>query len=469
MRRRTPLLVASLLVLAAGLTAAEPAWAQSAMAPQDTVPAQDLAPSHDLLLASTPAPRPITLAEAIELARRNSLVRVQARGRSRTAAAQVRSAYGAFVPTLSVTGGGTRQLPESGDRTRIDNGQVIVLPATPWSYNTTIGSSLQLFDGGRRLFELHQAHAEQDAAETNENAQQFEAVLEAKQEYFNVLAWREAEAAAAVQLEQAEQQLKTAVLRVRAGSATRSDSLRSVIQVSTARLAISEARNNVVVANASLTRAVGSPEPVTAASEDSTSLVGLSVGEAELVRLVEQSPSVKQAKADLDVAQAGQKVARTGYIPTVNAAYNYSGSGTERPFAFGSDDFDYNGSLRLSFNIPLFDQLAREESVVRADVAKDNAEATLKDATLAARQSLAQRLADYRNAEERVFTQTATLSTADEDYRVQERRYQVGASTLLDLLASQTLVNQARQDLIRARYDQRVAKAQLEALVGKSL
>ena len=48
-------------------------------------------------------------------------------------------------------------------------------------------------------------------------------------------------------------------------------------------------------------------------------------------------------------------------------------------------------------------------------------------------------------------------------------RYQVGASTLLDLLASQTLVNQARQNLIRARYDQRVAKAQLEALVGRSL
>ena len=426
-------------------------------------------PASDLILASTPAPKPITLAEATELARRNALIRVEARGRARNAAASVRSAYGAFIPSVAITGGGTRQLPEASNRTRIENGQVIVLPATPWSYNTTISSSLQLFDGGRRLFELHQAQAEQDASETNESWQQYQAMLAAKQEYFNVLAWREAEAAAAAQLEQAQQQLKTAVLRVRAGSATRSDSLRSVIQVSDARLTLVEARNNVVVANASLTRAVGSPEPVTAAGEDSTSLVGISVGEAELVRLVEQSPSVEQAKAELDVAIAGQKVARTGYIPTVNASYNYTGSGTERPFAFGTDAFDYNGALRLSFNIPIFDQLAREESVVRADVTKDNAEAALRDAKLAARQDLAQRLADYRNAEERVFTQTATLSTAEEDYRVQERRYQVGASTLLDLLASQTQVNQARQNLIRARFDQRVAKAQLEALVGRPL
>jgi outer membrane protein len=208
---------------------------------------------------------------------------------------------------------------------------------------------------------------------------------------------------------------------------------------------------------------------VTAAGEDSTSLVGISVSEAELVKLVEQSPSVLQAEAELDVASAGQKVARTGYIPTVNASYNYAGSGNERPFAFGTEDFNYNGALRLSFNIPIFDQFVREESVVRANVAKDNAEASLRDAKLAAHQSLAQSLADYRNAEERVFTQTATLSTAEEDYRVQERRYQVGASTLLDLLASQTQVNQARQALIRARLDQRVAKAQLEALVGRSL
>ncbi|HET9940977.1 MAG TPA: TolC family protein [Candidatus Eisenbacteria bacterium] len=449
-----------------GLVLVTPVLAQ--MAAPDSVPAPDVVP-RDQLLASTQEPRPINLAEAVDLARRNSLLRVQARGRSRTAAAAVRSAYGAYLPTLSVTGGGTRQLPESGGRTRIENGQVIVLPATPWSYNTTISSSLQLFDGFRRLNELHQAHAEEDASETNENQQQFQAVLDAKQQYFNVLAWREAESAAIAQLEQAEQQLKAAVLRVRAGTATRSDSLRSVIQVSDARLTLSEARNNVVVANASLTRAVGSDVPVTAASEDSTSLVGISVSEAELVKLVDRSPSVQLAEAELAVASEGQKVARTGYIPTVNASYNYSGSGTERPFAFGTEDFDYNGALRLSFNIPIFDQFVREESVVRANVAKDNAEASLKDAKLAAHQSLAQSLADYRNAEERVFTQTATLSTAEEDYRVQERRYQVGASTLLDLLTSQTTVNQARQTLIRARFDQRVAKATLEALVGRSL
>jgi outer membrane protein len=52
---------------------------------------------------------------------------------------------------------------------------------------------------------------------------------------------------------------------------------------------------------------------------------------------------------------------------------------------------------------------------------------------------------------------------------MQGQRYSVGGSTLLDVLASQTQLDQARRDLIRARYDQRVAKAQIEALIGREL
>ena len=53
--------------------------------------------------------------------------------------------------------------------------------------------------------------------------------------------------------------------------------------------------------------------------------------------------------------------------------------------------------------------------------------------------------------------------------RVQRARYELGASTLLEVLTSQTALDQARTALIRARYDYRVAKAQLEALIGRDL
>ena len=67
------------------------------------------------------------------------------------------------------------------------------------------------------------------------------------------------------------------------------------------------------------------------------------------------------------------------------------------------------------------------------------------------------------------LAQQATLEAAEEDLRVQQQRYGAGNSTLLDVLTSQTQLDQARQALIRARYDQRIAKAELEALVGRDL
>jgi outer membrane protein len=65
--------------------------------------------------------------------------------------------------------------------------------------------------------------------------------------------------------------------------------------------------------------------------------------------------------------------------------------------------------------------------------------------------------------------QQASIAAAEEDLRVQQQRYALGVSTLLDLLTSQAQLNQARQALIQARLDGRIARAQLSALVGRDL
>lgn len=416
------------------------------------------------------APRPVTLAEAVSLAEKNAPRMVQARGRTRQSAAEVRSGYGAFLPRLSFSMSADRRLPSGGPRTQTGPGGVIqVLPAEPWSYGFSTSANIDVFNGGRRVSELNQAKATQDAAESQEIADRFGTMLAAKEAYFSVLAYREAQIAAQAGIDEAEQQFRAAVARVRAGSSTRSDSLRSENQLRNARLTLVETQNNYAAANATLTRVVGTPYPVTAAADDTLSLVGIALGEAQLLQLVESGPDVQVAEAELDVAQSGKSIARAAYLPSISAGYGYRGSGTDSQFGFGDEEFSYTGSLGFNLSLPIFDQFLREEARVRADVAEDNAEAALRDTRLAARENLATYLGAFRTAEQRVLAQTATLSTAEEDLRVQQRRYQVGASTLLDLLTSQAAVNDAREALIRARFDQRVAKAQLEALVGRPL
>ena len=58
---------------------------------------------------------------------------------------------------------------------------------------------------------------------------------------------------------------------------------------------------------------------------------------------------------------------------------------------------------------------------------------------------------------------------AEEDLRVQHSRYEAGASTILDQITSQVNLAEAEAELVSARYDAELARAEIESLVGREL
>lgn len=409
--------------------------------------------------------RPIRLSEAIELAQQNAPAAVQARGQTRTSSAQVRSAYAAFIPSVSLNAGISRQ---GGDRFN-SAGQLVPFAGDPWQYNHGLSLNLDLFDGGQRIHNLKSARAQADAATSNEVGQRYQIALQVKQQFYAVLAAREAEAAARSQLEEAQEQLKAASAKLQARTATRSDSLRSVIQVGNAQLALLTAQNDLRTANASLTRLVGTPFTVTASPEDTVAEAMVPIDSADLLALAENGPAVRQAQAAQVAARASARAARSPYLPTLSASFSLGGSRSDDALSGFAGQYAYQHQFRLGLSYPLFNQFSREEAVVRADVAAQNAEAALRDAKLLARQNLVQYLGALQTAQQQMAIQTASVAAAEEDLRVQKQRYDLGASTLLDVLTSQAALVQARAALIQARYNYRVAKAQLEALIGRDL
>jgi outer membrane protein len=452
--------------LGRGISAQGPARAQAMARPvasRDTV--------RRLSIDSDTAFHPIALQHAIELAQRNAPAAVQARGQIRTANSQVRAAYAAFLPSLSITAGQSNQ---TGDRVGQSGNIVPFNPKHPWSYSTGLRSSLRLFDGGQRLYQISQSKADVGAAEANDVAQQFNVALQVKTQYYAILAARELEAAAGAQLDQAEAQLSAAIARVRAGAATLSDSLRSVIQVGNARLALITAENNLRVASAALTRLVAAPYLVTAETNDTLETQS-PIDSAALVQYALHGPSIEEASAQALSAQAAVRVARAPYLPTVDLAFNRGGSGFA-PYGTGASgdtllnrQYPYANTFSFSASYPLFNNYQRENALTQAKVAKENADASLRDARFAVQANLVQQLASLRAAQERIQIQQASVTSAEEDLRVQQQRYALGASTLLDLLTSQTTLGQQRALLIQARQDYRLARAQIEALIGRDL
>jgi outer membrane protein len=409
--------------------------------------------------------RPISLDDAVKLAQRNSPTTVQAAGTTRSNAASVRTAYMAFIPSLSFTSGASKQ---NGDRFN-PQGELVPFTGAAWQYSSGLRMNVDLLDGGTRFYRLRTAKANVDASEANEVLQQYNVALNVKQQYYAVLAARESESAAKAQLDQATEQLKTASAKVAAGAATKSDSLRAIIQVGNAQLALIQAQNNLNVANASLTRLVATPFVVTATPEDSAQAITLEADSTQISALALRGPSVQQSEASYSAAKASVRSSLSLYVPTVSLSFNRGGNGQDSRFGWGNDRYAYSQTMSFGLNFPFFNQGAREEQIVRSRVNEEVAQAQLRDARLLAQQQLTQYLSAFRSAEQRVRIQLASVAAADEDLRVQQRRYQLGASTFLDVLSSQVTLNQARAALIQARFDARVAKAQIETLTGKDM
>jgi len=425
------------------------------------MPAAVMAQAPDTLAA-----RPIPLREAVALAEQNGLAAIQARGQTRAAASGVRAARGALLPSATISLG---QVNQSGARLDAQGRLVPYLATQPWTYSTGLNSTVNLFDGGRRWNEVKRSRYDVGAAEANEVTQKYSLALQVKTQYYAILAAREAEAAAQAQLQQAQEQLKTSIVRVRAGVATLSDSLRSVIAVGNGQLALITARNNVRVASAGLTRLVGSESLVTAQPSDTLDRGLAPMDSAALASVLDEAPTIRQSEAQLASAQATVKSAKTPYLPSVDLSYSRSGNGFSNTYGVTGNPLAYTNNFNIRLSYTLFNNFQREDALTHAEVTADVMQAQVRDAKLAAQQTLVQQLAALRSAQQRIVIQQATLDASREDLRVQQQRYALGASTLLDVLTSQSTLDAARSALIQARQDVRVARAQLEALVGRDL
>ena len=235
------------------------------------------------------------------------------------------------------------------------------------------------------------------------------------------------------------------------------------------QLALITARNTVRVASAALTRLVGSESLVTAQPSDTLDRGLAPVDSAALASVLDEAPTVRQSEAQLASAQATVKSAKTPYLPSVDLSYSRSGNGFNSTYGVSGNPLAYTNNFNIRLSYTLFNSFQREDALTRAEVTSDLVQAQVRDTRLAAQQTLVQQLAALRSAQQRIVIQQATLDASREDLRVQQQRYALGASTLLDVLTSQSTLDAARSALIQARQDVRVARAQLEALVGRDL
>jgi len=409
--------------------------------------------------------REVSLTEAIRMAERAQPGVIQALGQVRSAGARVLTAKGAFLPNLNLNASGSSFWSENS---RIDpaTGQIVVGGSGSKSLTTSLSGSVELFAGFRRSSELRAANATEAAATADLVDARFAQALLTTNTFFDALAARQLLRVREAGVRRAEQQLATSVARFQAGAATRSDSLRSLVGLGNAQLQLVNTEAQLATAEANLGRLIGETERVQAVDDSSfyQTLQALDVPALRAEALA-QAPAVQAAEAGTRASEASLKASRAGYWPSLSLSGNASLNGTNR----NAYTMLSQNQLSLAFTWPLFNRFSREQQVTNQSIALDNARAAEAEARRAVIANLTARLAELEAARLTIEITQRSVEAATEDLRVQQERYRLGVSTILDLLTTQEALSQAEVDAVTARFDYLRARAAIEALIGRPL
>jgi outer membrane protein len=418
---------------------------QATPAQQDSIPAADSLPR-------------ITLGEALRRSTNLDPDYVQAVGQIDNAEWGRRAAKLAFfVPSLEL----------GLDETKYS--QQFFNPANPANPTSTLvvgraSANYEIFSL-RKFSELSRSKADLASAEAGELEQRFRAALETESSYYDVLVNQELVRVTGERISRAKQGLAVARARVTSGAAVQTDSLQLVLELVRSQVEALRQHNALRTAQLELGRRVGASGPVDAVPADTAVTPELPLSLAEAVRLgLDQGPQYRAARADESSAEAALRSQRGDYLPVLSIGGLHQRYDTE--LFPGASNIT---SVTFSLSFPLWNNGQREIEVSRARVNRDVARAIREDLERAVRRDVSSSYDTYQTATAAVELARVGVTVAQQNFRMQELRYRSGASTILDLLDAQVNLAEAEAGLVQARYQTRLALAQLEAILGRRL
>ncbi len=412
-----------------------------------------------ILAADTNSLRSLTLAEAHELALKNHPQIAAANYRALAAQEVVKESRAGFFPQADLLGSA---VGADSTETRIEAGGL----NNPSVFNRAAGglSMSQLITDFGHTANLTASSKYQARAEMqNANATREQVLLSVDVNYFNTL---QAQAVMNV----ARQTVDTRQLLLDQVSLQASNKIKSELDVSFARVALSEgqlllqkARNDFDASLASLSTALGYrefhrfnlveetlPQP-----GDSNDISGL------IITALHDRPEIMALSDGRDAALRFARAQRDSRLPTVSAV-GVAGASPVHDDRL-PDNYAAGG---IQLNVPLFAgglYLARQhEAELRANAEAELLRALEDDVIRDVRIAWL----NLNNARERLKTADELVEEAGQAFDLAQARYKVGSSSIVELSQAQLELISAQIAATNARYDLLIQRANLNYQIG---
>lgn len=415
------------------------------------------------LLPAPPLPGQMTtLAELIDLGLARQPDTREAWLSARAAAARLEAERGPFWPQAALTGNATRS------RSAVSGGAA---SGPGVGERTTLAAGVELswllLDFGGRRAAVEQARQALLAADWTHDAVITDRVLAITAAFHVHQAALSLVEAGQAALKEAQAGLAAAEERRRAGVATLAEVLQARTALSRAELNLQTYMGRAATSRGELCAATALPVDTELMVEPLPAELPLAQVEGELQQYLADArarrPELAAAVASARGAEARVDAVRAAGLPTLVAG------GSAGPLWF-TDPWNrvlaYSGGLTLRF--PLFTGFAQrheeEQARLEAEAARTRVEALRQQVELEVFRSYQ----DAVTAAQQVRTARELVTSAQQAEETALGRYQAGAGSILELLASQSALEDARAQEVQARTGWLIALARLARARGMS-
>jgi outer membrane protein len=367
------------------------------------------------------------------------------------ARAELAQAQGARVPQTALAGSYTRVQQQPSPIFDLN------------VYNAGLNVTYPLSTGGRLEAQEALARANLQGAQATYDRTRQQLVFGARQLYLQSLLATENVAAARRALNAANESLRVARARLSAGAASQFDVLQAEVAVANAEQTLVVAQAGVATAQASLNATLNLPQDTSLELTDTlTPRPVTATLDAAIVQGLRDRPDLLALRSRIVAAQAGIDLASSGTQPTVGlgAGYGVSNANGVTPYVYG------NWSVTLSATMAVFDGGITEAKVREAQYQVDQLKT--REAQVRQQIELDVRLAwlGLDQAAGQLAAATKAVEQGRESARLAAARYSAGVGTQLELLSAQSALAQAELSLAAARFNQNVARIQLILATG---
>lgn len=427
--------------------------------------------------------RPLTLEDCVHLALEKNSQILNAQRRTKIAEANVVAARASWLPAInaSFSSGQFRQGPREilADVPVGVNQQTgeVIYEQRPLvqdgsnrdSHSFSLSLSQNIFDFGQTYYSIRQANAARESSrflfeDTRQNT-----LYQVYQRYYQLLKSIRLLEVSRSALRSSEEQLKRTQSMYEIGSVAQADVYRAQTTMGNNKINLIQQETAVKNARAALNVIIGRPAdaPLEIVDVEEVEVPKIYALDEVLQAAVQNNPKIHQFKADMMAASHGMKAAKARYLPSISGSIRYSRNNTDFSRVYNDFDKNYSVTLGLSMNFNLFRGLADAANVEREAYSYRIAQENLIEQERILRQQAQTALLSLQTWKEISEINKINLKSAEEDLRLAEERYRVGAGTLLDVITAQENVTRARATLVQAKYDTKIAEAQLMSIMGK--